>query len=97
MASSGYWPLSHKCHCCSDVGPLACVLLACYVSVQLFHLTHTTQSLEKEVQEVKATLQTMFAQLKEEEQELKDNDLMKSGTEEEEEDEDQYFSDSWDI
>lgn len=76
------------------------VLLACYVSVQLFHLTHTTQSLEKEVQEVKATLQTMFAQLKEEEQELKDNDLMKNGTEEEEEeeeDEDQYFSDSWDI
>lgn len=68
-----------------------------------------TQSLEKEVQEVKATLQTMLAQLKEEGDgeeevsELQDDDLMKNGTEEEEEeeeedeDEDQYFSDSWDI
>ncbi|XP_022599576.1 disrupted in schizophrenia 1 protein [Seriola dumerili] len=66
-----------------------------------------TQSLEKEVQEVKATLQTMLTQLKEEEEEeeevkeLLDDDLMKNGTEEEEEeeeeDEDQYFSDSWDI
>ncbi|XP_038593384.1 disrupted in schizophrenia 1 protein isoform X1 [Micropterus salmoides] len=66
-----------------------------------------TQSLEKEVQEVKATLQTMLAQLKEEEVEeeevceLQDDDLMKNGTEEEEEEEeeeeDQYFSDSWGI
>ncbi|XP_029305996.1 disrupted in schizophrenia 1 protein [Cottoperca gobio] len=67
-----------------------------------------TQSLEKEVQEVKATLQTMLAQLKEEEEvnELQDDDLMKSGTDEEEEEEeeeedeeeeDQYFSDSWGI
>ncbi|XP_070834279.1 disrupted in schizophrenia 1 protein [Chaetodon trifascialis] len=64
-----------------------------------------TQSLEKEVQEVKATLQSMLAQLKEEEEEeeevseLQDDDLMKNGTEEEEEeeDEDQYFSDSWGI
>ncbi|XP_070772495.1 disrupted in schizophrenia 1 protein [Enoplosus armatus] len=63
-----------------------------------------TQSLEKEVQEVKATLQTMLAQLKEEEEEvceLLDDDLMKNGTEEEEEEEeeeeDQYFSDSWGI
>lgn len=57
------------------------------------------QSLEKEVQDVKATLQTMLAQLQggeEEEEELQDDDLMKNGTEEEE-DEDQYFSDSWDI
>lgn len=57
-------------------------------------LTHTAQSLEKEVQEVKATLQTMLAQLKEEEVEeeevceLQDDDLMKNGTEEEEEEED---------
>ncbi|XP_059215168.1 disrupted in schizophrenia 1 protein [Centropristis striata] len=72
-----------------------------------------TQSLEKEVQEVKATLQTMLAQLKEEEEEveevdeLQDDDLMKNGTEEDEEEEeeeeeeqeeeDQYFSDSWGI
>lgn len=67
-----------------------------------------TQSLEKEVQEVKATLQTMLAQLKEEdreeESELQDDDLMKNGSddeeedeEEEEEEEDQYFSDSWGI
>ncbi|XP_039994966.1 disrupted in schizophrenia 1 protein isoform X2 [Xiphias gladius] len=65
-----------------------------------------TQSLEKEVQEVKATLQTMLTQLKEEEEEeeevneLLDDDLMKNGIEEEEEEEeeeDQYFSDSWDI
>lgn len=64
-------------------------------------LTLAAQSLEKEVQDVKATLQTMLAQLKgEEEEELQDDDLMKNGTEEEEEeeeDEDQYFSDSWDI
>lgn len=66
-------------------------------------LTLAAQSLEKEVQDVKATLQTMLAQLKgeEEEEELRDDDLMKNGTEEEEEekdeDEDQYFSDSWDI
>ncbi|XP_056291112.1 disrupted in schizophrenia 1 protein isoform X2 [Pseudoliparis swirei] len=65
-----------------------------------------TQSLEKEVQEVKATLQTMLAQLEVEEKEeeevngLHDDDLMKNGTEEEEEEEeeeDQYFSDSWGI
>ncbi|XP_040906191.1 disrupted in schizophrenia 1 protein [Toxotes jaculatrix] len=66
-----------------------------------------TQSLEKEVQEVKATLQSMLTQLKEEEEEegevneLLDDDLMKNRTEdeeeEEEEEEDQYFSDSWDI
>ncbi|XP_068597383.1 disrupted in schizophrenia 1 protein [Brachionichthys hirsutus] len=64
-----------------------------------------TRSLEKEVREVKATLQTMLAQLKGEEDEeeedvseVEDDDLMKNGTEEEEEEEeDQYFSDSWDI
>lgn len=62
-------------------------------------LTVAAQSLEKEVQDVKATLQTMLAQLQggEEEEELQDDDLMKNGTEEEDEDEDQYFSDSWDI
>ncbi|CAK6951784.1 disrupted in schizophrenia 1 protein [Scomber scombrus] len=65
-----------------------------------------TESLEKEVQEVKATLQTMLVQLQEEKveeedaTELQDDDLMKNGIEEEEEEEeeeDQYFSDSWDI
>ncbi|XP_047459259.1 disrupted in schizophrenia 1 protein [Mugil cephalus] len=74
-----------------------------------------TQSLGKEVQEVKSTLQSMLAQLKveedveeeedeeeeegeEEEEEVNElNDLVKNGAEEEEEDEDQYFSDSWDI
>lgn len=67
-----------------------------------------TQSLENEVQEVKATLQTMLRQLKEEEEEgteLIEDGLMKNGIEEEEEEEeeedeeeeDQYFSDSWDI
>lgn len=56
--------------------------------------------MEKEVQEVKATLETMLAQLKgEDEEEPQDHHLMKNGTEEEDEDEDedQYFSDSWDI
>lgn len=67
-----------------------------------------TQSLEKEVQEVKTTLQTMLAQLQENEEEeeedvnkLQDDDLMENGIEDEEEEEgdeeDQYFSDSWDI
>lgn len=69
-------------------------------------LTQSAQSLEKEVQEVKATLQSIFAQLKEEgaeEEEVKqlqDDDHMSNGAveeEEEEEEEDQYFSDSWDI
>ncbi|KAF6725573.1 Disrupted in schizophrenia 1 protein [Oryzias melastigma] len=65
-----------------------------------------TQSLEKEVQEVKSTLQSMLAQLKVEEEEEGDEneseDLLENVTEkeeeeEEEEEEDQYFSDSWDI
>ncbi|KAI9519899.1 hypothetical protein NQZ68_022926 [Dissostichus eleginoides] len=73
-------------------------------------LTRAAQSLEKEVQEVKATLQTMLEQLQEEEEEeeneLQDDDLMENGTEEEEEEveeeeeeeeDDQYFSDSWGI
>ncbi|XP_055358678.1 disrupted in schizophrenia 1 protein isoform X2 [Betta splendens] len=63
------------------------------------------QSLEKEVQDVKATLQGMLAQLKEEDAQEEqandsgDDDLARNGTEEEEEEEeeDQYFSDSWDI
>jgi len=54
-------------------------------------LTRAAQSLEKEVQEVKATLQTMLEQLQEEEEEegneLQDDDLMENGTEEEEEEE----------
>ncbi|KAM9847496.1 disrupted in schizophrenia 1 protein [Aulostomus maculatus] len=67
-------------------------------------LTQAAQSLEKEVQEVKASLQHMLSQLREEKDEeedaLEDDDLMENGTveeEEEEEEEDQYFSDSWDI
>uniref|UniRef100_H3C121 DISC1 scaffold protein n=1 Tax=Tetraodon nigroviridis TaxID=99883 RepID=H3C121_TETNG len=50
-----------------------------------------THSLEKEVQDVKATLQTMLAQLKgdEEEEELQEHNLMRNRN--------QYFSDSWDI
>lgn len=70
-------------------------------------LTFPAQSLEKEVQKVKATLQTMLAQLKEEDEDevnaLTDDVLMKNVTdddeedEEDEEEEDQYFSDSWDI
>lgn len=72
-----------------------------------FPLTLRAQSLEKEVQDVKATLQSMLAQLREEEgdeeekeeeqeeEELQDDDLMQNGTEDDEED--QYFSDSWDI
>lgn len=106
MASSGYGcplllPLTvEKCHICPRVCLLPYILFTCYF---FFSLTRAAQSLEKEVQEVKATLQTMLAQLKEEEEEeeeegeLQDDDLMKNGTEEEEEEEDQYFSDSWGI
>lgn len=76
------------------------ISLCWHVLWSFLSLTVAAQSLEKEVQDVKATLQTMLAQLKgEEEEELRDHDLLKNGTEEEEEeeDEDQYFSDSWDI
>ncbi|XP_057704289.1 disrupted in schizophrenia 1 protein isoform X2 [Corythoichthys intestinalis] len=62
------------------------------------------ESLERQVQEVKATLQNMLALLREEDMEdvhihevrddghPEENDIL-----EEEEEEDQYFSDSWDI
>ncbi|XP_047207709.1 disrupted in schizophrenia 1 protein isoform X3 [Girardinichthys multiradiatus] len=69
-----------------------------------------TQSLEKEVQEVKCTLHSMLTQLKIDEQEeeearvldelIKDEAQVKVEAheeEEEEEEDDQYFSDSWDI
>ncbi|KAM9365128.1 disrupted in schizophrenia 1 protein [Pholidichthys leucotaenia] len=62
-----------------------------------------THSLEKEVQEVKSTLQTMLTQLKVEEEDEEEvnemDDIVNNGIEddEEEEKEDQYFSDSWDI
>ncbi|XP_014852609.1 PREDICTED: disrupted in schizophrenia 1 protein isoform X1 [Poecilia mexicana] len=69
-----------------------------------------TQCLEKEVQEVKSTLQRMLTQLQVEEQQEDDTDvsdeLVKDETrvkvkaeeeDDEEEEEDQYFSDSWDI
>lgn len=68
-----------------------------------FLLTRSAQSLEKEVQEVKSTLQAMFAQLKVEGEEGEElNDQIQNGTDDEEkedddEEEDQYFSDSWDI
>ncbi|XP_051936410.1 disrupted in schizophrenia 1 protein isoform X1 [Hippocampus zosterae] len=64
------------------------------------------ESLERQVQEVKATLQNMLALLREEVEEdvnvheLQDDDEpVENETleEEEEEEEDQYFSDSWDI
>lgn len=86
---------------------LMCVTLSFVSAATDSSLTRAAQSLEKEVQEVKATLQTMLAQLKEEEEEeeevseLQDDDLVQNGTEEdeeeEEEEEDQYFSDSWGI
>ncbi|XDV49812.1 hypothetical protein PO909_018992 [Leuciscus waleckii] len=58
--------------------------------------------LEKEVQEVKATLQTMLSQLKEEEEEEEEEeDKFSDGEEEQVEDEaleeEHYFSDSWEI
>ncbi|XP_026079124.1 disrupted in schizophrenia 1 protein-like isoform X2 [Carassius auratus] len=52
------------------------------------HDEDLTLSLEKEVQEVKAALQTMMSQLKEEEEEEKYCDV---------EEEEHYFSDSWEI
>nr|XP_057914833.1 disrupted in schizophrenia 1 protein isoform X3 [Doryrhamphus excisus] len=58
-----------------------------------------TESLEKQVQEVKTTLQNMLALLKDEDddvRELQDDDPVENGILEDE-DEDQYFSDSWDI
>ncbi|XP_067093129.1 disrupted in schizophrenia 1 protein [Osmerus mordax] len=61
-----------------------------------------TQSLEVEVKEVKAALQSMLVQLKgeEEEEEEEEGDYIvenKKEEEEDEEEEDQYFSDSWEI
>ncbi|XP_077469737.1 disrupted in schizophrenia 1 protein isoform X2 [Stigmatopora argus] len=67
------------------------------------------ESLERQVQEVKATLQNMLALLKEEDMDHHVHDDDDDGPEEngilggeeeeeeEEEEEDQYFSDSWDI
>ncbi|XP_061545879.1 disrupted in schizophrenia 1 protein isoform X5 [Phycodurus eques] len=64
------------------------------------------ESLEKQVQEVKTTLQNMLALLREEVEEevhvhesQDEDDPVENGIleEEEEEEEDQYFSDSWDI
>lgn len=100
--------------------PLTFCLLVCFFS--LLHtnmhytetsdssLTFSAQCLEKEVQEVKSTLQRMLTQLQVEEQQEDDTDvsdeLVKGETrvkvkaeeeEDEEEEEDQYFSDSWDI
>lgn len=109
---------SRKCQSCPDISvcwnsfDLSTVLYAWILfrsDPSCFSpLTRCAQSLEKEVQDVKATLQSILAQLKEEEgeeeeeddegrveEELQDDDLMQNGTEEEEED--QYFSDSWDI
>ncbi|XP_056088661.1 disrupted in schizophrenia 1 protein isoform X2 [Rhinichthys klamathensis goyatoka] len=64
------------------------------------HDKDLTLSLEKEVQEVKATLQSMLSQLKEEEDE-EDEDKFSDVEEEQVEDEaleeEHYFSDSWEI
>lgn len=87
-----------------SVGMRFIYMLMCVCLQQHSSLTPFAQSLEKEVQEVKSTLQTMLAQLKvedEDEEEVNElDDLMTNGIEEEEEEEeeeDQYFSDSWDI
>lgn len=84
-----------------SVGMRFIYMLMCVCLQQHSSLTPFAQSLEKEVQEVKSTLQTMLAQLKVEEEDEEEvnelDDLMKNGIEEEEEEEDQYFSDSWDI
>ncbi|KAK7902215.1 hypothetical protein WMY93_018984 [Mugilogobius chulae] len=82
---------------CSSA-PLCSHVLACHSSL----LFEVSPSLEKEVQNVKTTLQLMLAQLQKDEEEdeddeikeLEEDDLMENGLEEEE---DQYFSDSWDI
>ncbi|XP_077438072.1 disrupted in schizophrenia 1 protein isoform X2 [Vanacampus margaritifer] len=63
------------------------------------------ESLERHVQEVKATLQNMLTLLREDTQvhALQDDDhpagngILEEEDEEDEEEEDQYFSDSWDI
>ncbi|XP_061914524.1 disrupted in schizophrenia 1 protein-like isoform X4 [Entelurus aequoreus] len=56
------------------------------------------ESLERKVQEVKATLQNMLALLKEEvKEDSNEDDPVENGIFEEDEEEDQYFSDSWDI
>ncbi|KAK7139721.1 hypothetical protein R3I94_012390 [Phoxinus phoxinus] len=63
-------------------------------------LTHILTKLEKEVQEVKAALQSMLSQLTEEEEEEEDEDQFSDVEEEHGEDEaeeEHYFSDSWDI
>ncbi|XP_039504847.1 disrupted in schizophrenia 1 protein [Pimephales promelas] len=60
------------------------------------HDKDLTLSLEKEVQEVKATLQSMLSQLKEEEDE-EDEDKFSDVEEEQAEEEEHYFSDSWEI
>ncbi|XP_042625465.1 disrupted in schizophrenia 1 protein-like isoform X1 [Cyprinus carpio] len=56
-----------------------------------------TLSLEKEVQEVKAALQAMLSQLKEEEDGEKYCDVEEEQVEDEELEEEHYFSDSWEI
>ncbi|XP_077073491.1 disrupted in schizophrenia 1 protein isoform X2 [Siphateles boraxobius] len=62
------------------------------------HDKDLTLSLEKEVQEVKATLQAMLSQLKEEEEdEDKFSDVEEEPVEDEGLEEEHYFSDSWEI
>lgn len=65
------------------------------------HDRDLTLSLEIEVQEVKAALQTMLSQLKEEEEDEEDEDKYCDVEEEQAEDEaleeEHYFSDSWEI
>ncbi|XP_048059899.1 disrupted in schizophrenia 1 protein isoform X4 [Megalobrama amblycephala] len=63
------------------------------------HDKDLTLSLEKEVQEVKAALQTMLSQLKEDEEEDEDKycDIEEDQVEDEDLEEEHYFSDSWEI
>lgn len=61
------------------------------------HDKDLTLSLEKEVQEVKATLQTMLSQLKEEEDEEDEDKFSDEEEEQVEDEEEHYFSDSWEI
>ncbi|XP_067241738.1 disrupted in schizophrenia 1 protein isoform X1 [Chanodichthys erythropterus] len=63
------------------------------------HDKDLTLSLEKEVQEVKAALQNMLSQLKEDEEEDEDKycDIKEEQVEDEDLEEEHYFSDSWEI
>ncbi|ROI46715.1 Disrupted in schizophrenia 1 protein [Anabarilius grahami] len=77
----------------------------CIVGTHKAHLialvkqTDEQINIEKEVQEVKAALQTMLSQLKEDEEEDEDKycDIEEEQVEDEDLEEEHYFSDSWEI